>query len=654
MNKKGAFISGGLVGTALLVGLLGSGQYAGIPCVQGQNCALGSGSTINGGTPVGRLTAPLALIVNGTLGNDSSSCLTTGAGACKTFQGALNKIPGREIPFPVTITDEIGGSYAGFHLENYQMEPLSGGNAGGAYIELRGVNKLAFFSGLPSTGATSSATQLSGNNFATMTVVTGGWAANQTRGFQLNITAGTGVGQTRTIYGNTATVITIAGSWATTPDNTSQWQILDPCNGGAVLANDPTQVPAQAPTPGFASANTTGGTYTDILVSNVQPAAAKPWLVRAQSPSSKGGSVYLTNFCFSGTSNEVATIRNSSGVVIRYSRMTNQTPASGCYITTDSPNTVVANDYATGAAASSYSLVCYMNSGVNMGEILDGNVLDAMALVEGTFGPGGPATGTGFVNLETNANSVQNLQNEPAITVNECNDCNLSADKIETTTGGTGANGYCVSLGCSIDQANCRGSFSTGKIAGGFYNACATGGLLLAGGYWNLRTTALTGTATAGAGIDVRAGAVVDNAALATITGPSGDITLNQGSTFFSWANLGTWGAATNIMTGARIYSGVPNVTVGKVFTGFTDTSGTPGNATANTNCGRSAVAAAASTIVITNSSATTTSQVDLTLESKDSTCTNLYVTTLATGSFTITCSAAATAATKFNWCVNN
>ena len=51
------------------------------------------------------------------------------------------------------------------------------------------------------------------------------WTANQWTNYQIRITAGTGVGQVRTIASNTATVITTSAAWTTNPDATSQYAI---------------------------------------------------------------------------------------------------------------------------------------------------------------------------------------------------------------------------------------------------------------------------------------------------------------------------------------------------------------------------------------------------------------------------------------------
>lgn len=51
------------------------------------------------------------------------------------------------------------------------------------------------------------------------------WTVNQWTNYAVRILAGTGVGQVRPIASNTATALTIVGSWATTPDTTSIYAI---------------------------------------------------------------------------------------------------------------------------------------------------------------------------------------------------------------------------------------------------------------------------------------------------------------------------------------------------------------------------------------------------------------------------------------------
>jgi hypothetical protein len=51
------------------------------------------------------------------------------------------------------------------------------------------------------------------------------WATNQWANSQIHISAGTGLGQIRTISSNTATVITVSSAWTTAPDATSVYSI---------------------------------------------------------------------------------------------------------------------------------------------------------------------------------------------------------------------------------------------------------------------------------------------------------------------------------------------------------------------------------------------------------------------------------------------
>jgi hypothetical protein len=72
-------------------------------------------------------------------------------------------------------------------------------------------------------------------SFATGTATAGGantisnsgknWTVNQWTNSQIRITAGTGIGQIRTISSNTATQITVSTNWTVNPDNTSQYSI---------------------------------------------------------------------------------------------------------------------------------------------------------------------------------------------------------------------------------------------------------------------------------------------------------------------------------------------------------------------------------------------------------------------------------------------
>lgn len=92
--------------------------------------------------------------------------------------------------------------------------------------------------GLPATVSTDSRLVCAFNhneNQATGTATAGGastltngaktWTANQWTNYEIRITAGTGIGQYRTIASNTGTVITVSSAWTTVPDATSQYEI---------------------------------------------------------------------------------------------------------------------------------------------------------------------------------------------------------------------------------------------------------------------------------------------------------------------------------------------------------------------------------------------------------------------------------------------
>lgn len=70
----------------------------------------------------------------------------------------------------------------------------------------------------------------------TMTDSGAAWATNQWAGYTLEITAGTGSGQTATVTSNTATVLTVP-TWGTNPDNTSEYALYWP--GGGLDAVQP-------------------------------------------------------------------------------------------------------------------------------------------------------------------------------------------------------------------------------------------------------------------------------------------------------------------------------------------------------------------------------------------------------------------------------
>lgn len=157
------------------------------------------------------------------LGSDTGTCTSTGAGACLTIPGAINKIPkvlrhrGR-----VTVA---AGSFAGFAVSGFSSDFGIQRTTGGLLIE----GTLAASTGLASGSATGTATGGTAGTDATHgTLVDGAatWTVDNLRGRFIEIVSGTGVGQLRVIASNTANTITIAGLW-TAPTAGSVYAIRD-------------------------------------------------------------------------------------------------------------------------------------------------------------------------------------------------------------------------------------------------------------------------------------------------------------------------------------------------------------------------------------------------------------------------------------------
>jgi hypothetical protein len=73
----------------------------------------------------------------------------------------------------------------------------------------------------------------------TITDLTKTWTNNQFAGFTIELTSGTGAGQSRTVASNTATVITVSSNWTTPPDNTTSYQVLrTPGAGTSYIVRD--------------------------------------------------------------------------------------------------------------------------------------------------------------------------------------------------------------------------------------------------------------------------------------------------------------------------------------------------------------------------------------------------------------------------------
>lgn len=104
-----------------------------------------------------------------------------------------------------------------------------------ALVDLRMLGTDSSFSGAPKTGDGIA----SAGAASTLTDSTKDWVVNGFAGKFIRITAGTGVGQEVAITSNTATVITITGTWSVNPDATSVYSVED-CYGIATATSTTT------------------------------------------------------------------------------------------------------------------------------------------------------------------------------------------------------------------------------------------------------------------------------------------------------------------------------------------------------------------------------------------------------------------------------
>lgn len=210
-----------MIKRALVLWLIAASAWAGS----------GPGSPVTRGNflliPSYQTTAALNLFVDGSAGSDTNPCTASGASACATIQAAYNKIP-KLVRHPVNVTVATG-NYVGAYLMDYGFDPVSLTN--GAYIQTTGTLITATISTGSATGTATAGTAGSTTTFGTLTDSGQTWTVNNLAGFIIEITGGTGSGQTRIIHSNTATAITIEGTW-TAPTGTSTYAVRD---WGAVI-----------------------------------------------------------------------------------------------------------------------------------------------------------------------------------------------------------------------------------------------------------------------------------------------------------------------------------------------------------------------------------------------------------------------------------
>lgn len=153
-------------------------------------------------------------------GSDTNACTASGASACLTLQGAINKIPAR-VRHPVDVTMSAG-IFAGAVVSGFSFSPVT--QLDGGFLRVRGTLQAATVATGTNSGTATAGTAGSNQTFGTLADGAQAWTVDDLKGKLVAITGGTGINQIRAIVSNTATALTIAGTW-TAPNGTSTYEI---------------------------------------------------------------------------------------------------------------------------------------------------------------------------------------------------------------------------------------------------------------------------------------------------------------------------------------------------------------------------------------------------------------------------------------------
>lgn len=285
-----------------------------------------------------------------TTGNDSKLCTGTGLNACRTIQGAIDKVP-KYIKHAVDISVAAGVYDAGFVVSGFTLDDSLPTASFTIHSSLAASTTLAAGT---ATGTATSGTEGVGTTFGTLVDSTQNWTVNDLKNRILIRVGGTGALGTDFVWiisSNTATQITTTGN-QTPIDVTSTYMIADPVARvtgdvavGAITSHAAVAVFSQnqsrTVTP-FAvedltlAANSTQG----ISVAYINSSSVSFTNVQIRSPVGQASSVYLSgsgsNFSMTSSSidcnlggalhgrgiiGSVAVAELSSIVSLQYSRL---------------------------------------------------------------------------------------------------------------------------------------------------------------------------------------------------------------------------------------------------------------------------------------------------------------------------------------------
>lgn len=229
----------------------------------------------------------------------------------------------------------------------------------------------------------------------------------------------------------------------------------------------------------------------------------------------------------------------------------------------------------------------------------------------------------------------------------------------------SGANTGDVTLGAVGSSPNASGASLSGQVLTLQPASATQPGAVTAGAQTLAGAKTFSGAVTCSSTLSANSTFTADGAGISSslpVYNPSSALTVKGG--FFtagaSSANLVVDGFTALSVAGGKLAvfkdNGTEHASIdksGKYQTDFTDSSASPGSATANTPSGRAAIAASGTAATITSSCCNANSVVMVQLEDNDTTATKVKVVPAA-GSFVVTANAAATATTKFRWIIFN
>lgn len=483
-------------------------------------------------------TAALNLYVD-TTGNDANDCTASGASACLTIQGAVNKVPKRLLH---AVDIAVGaGTFAGggAYVEGFSCEPGASASTGG-YLRIHGTLATATVATGTATGTATSGTASSGNTGTILTDSGQSWTVDDLRGKLLEITAGTGSGQVVAIASNTATAITLAASLGTTPNNTSVYAIR---SWGTVISGALALPAGLATYSGLTTSSVASqANEASFIVSGIRPGATAPTSA-ASVLAANPACVMIERFAFTHASASAVDVRESTGVWVARNSIGATSAAGGIVLV--SSGGIMESNSAVAQSANVTLVAGSHHSAPRAGHIVSGNVTTGGCLYgRGGSGQQNVTAAYAFLNYNHSKNANCGIG---AIAVVGAWQLDLISNTITANSGGP-----CLAL--SGSNPTVFGGPGVALLSGNSFSSC-TGDAVRAVGPWFLASTGVApaGTGSTGFGFSLMNGAVMRTNPMPTTTGTAGDLSFDGTNAASTWANLTTVGSLRDLASGSTV-----------------------------------------------------------------------------------------------------